>query len=142
MTSSLALWNGCERSYRTELVLIAPRKPLCGMKSGSAPFGGGFKRATLNKMGRPAKTAKKGKTGRGAWGESDRKHFTSREVRPRSPTTTLIQLDDLDAAKAERMAPHSFIVFQTSPGKFQAWVAVEKGAPPDFRRRRCLSCLV
>jgi len=56
-------------------------------------------------------------------------------IRPRSATATLIQLDDLDFAKAERLAPHSFIVFQTSPANYQAWVAVEKGAPEDFSRR-------
>jgi hypothetical protein len=56
-------------------------------------------------------------------------------IRPRSSTATLIQLDDLDFARAERLAPHSVIVFQTSPANYQAWVAVEPGAPPDFRRR-------
>jgi hypothetical protein len=56
-------------------------------------------------------------------------------IRPRSTAATLIQLDDLDAAKAERIAPHSFIVFQTSPANYQAWVAVEPGAPEDFSRR-------
>lgn len=56
-------------------------------------------------------------------------------IRPRSTAATLIQLDDLDASKAERIAPHSFIVFQTSPGNYQAWVAVEKEAPEDFSRR-------
>src|SRR6185437_1144643 len=56
-------------------------------------------------------------------------------IRPRSTTATLIQLDDLDFAKAERIAPHSVIVFQTSPANYQAWVAVEAGAPEDFSRR-------
>ncbi len=56
-------------------------------------------------------------------------------IRPRPVTTTLIQLDDLDFAKAERIAPHAFIVFQTSPANYQAWVAVEKDAPENFGRR-------
>jgi len=56
-------------------------------------------------------------------------------IRPRSSTATLIQLDDLDSVRAEKLAPHSVIVFQTSPANYQAWVAVEAGAPPDFRRR-------
>jgi hypothetical protein len=56
-------------------------------------------------------------------------------IRPRSTTATLIQLDDLDFAKAERIGPLAFIVFQTSPGNYQAWLAVEKGAPLDFSRR-------
>jgi hypothetical protein len=56
-------------------------------------------------------------------------------IRPRLTAAMLIQLDDLDAAKAERIAPHAFIVFQTSPANYQAWVAVEQGAPEDFSRR-------
>jgi hypothetical protein len=56
-------------------------------------------------------------------------------IRPRSSTCTLVQLDDLDFAKAGRIAPHSVIVFQTSPANYQAWVAVEAGAPEDFCRR-------
>ncbi|MGH9354097.1 MAG: DNA-primase RepB domain-containing protein [Terriglobia bacterium] len=56
-------------------------------------------------------------------------------IRPRTAAATLIQLDDLDPAKAERIAPHSFIEFQTSPGNYQAWVAVEKDVPEDFSRR-------
>jgi hypothetical protein len=56
-------------------------------------------------------------------------------IRPRSTGATLIQLDDLDFAKAERIAPRAFIVFQTSPANYQAWVAVEAGAPEDFSRR-------
>lgn len=56
-------------------------------------------------------------------------------IRPRSTTTRLIQLDDLDTGKAERIAQHAFIVIQTSPGNHQAWVAVEKDAPEDFSRR-------
>ena len=56
-------------------------------------------------------------------------------IRPRSKTATLIQLDDLDFARCERIAPQSVIVIQTSPANYQAWVAVEKDAPEDFARR-------
>lgn len=56
-------------------------------------------------------------------------------IRPRSSTATLIQLDDLDLAKVERIAPLAFLVFTTSPGNGQAWVAFEKEAPEDFARR-------
>jgi RepB DNA-primase from phage plasmid len=56
-------------------------------------------------------------------------------IRPRSSSATLIQLDDLDFAKAMRIAPRAFLVFQTSPANYQAWVAVEAGAPADFARR-------
>jgi hypothetical protein len=40
-------------------------------------------------------------------------------IRPRSTTATLIQLDDLDFAKADHIAPLAFIVFKTSPGGSQ-----------------------
>jgi hypothetical protein len=56
-------------------------------------------------------------------------------IRPRSTDATLIQLDDLDSEKAKRIAPYALIEFQTSPGNFQAWVAVEKDAAEDFSRR-------
>lgn len=60
-------------------------------------------------------------------------------VRPRAATVKLIQLDDLDHAKSDRVASYSFLVLRTSPGptgtgNFQAWVAV-KDAPADFSRR-------
>jgi hypothetical protein len=45
-------------------------------------------------------------------------------VRPRSTGTTLIQLDDLDATATERVKPFSFLILCTSPGNYQAWVAV------------------
>ena len=55
-------------------------------------------------------------------------------IRPRSTAATLIQLDDLPAAAAAAITRHAFMVLCTSPGNFQAWVAV-KDAPPDFARR-------
>lgn len=55
-------------------------------------------------------------------------------IRPRANSVTLIQLDDLDSAKAKRVAAHAFMVLETSPGNFQAWVAV-KDAPEDLARR-------
>jgi hypothetical protein len=61
-------------------------------------------------------------------------------VRPRFKEPQIIQLDDLDAAKAERLAPHAFMVLRTSPGNFQAWVAVSDSpqssdAAKDLARR-------
>jgi len=61
-------------------------------------------------------------------------------IRPIFTTPQLIQLDDLDPTKAERMAPHAFMVLQTSPGNFQAWLAVSDGpkdeaAAKDLARR-------
>ena len=55
-------------------------------------------------------------------------------VRPRSSGATLIQLDDLGEDAAERLRPASFLVLRTSPGNYQAWVAVAD-ADADFARR-------
>ena len=55
-------------------------------------------------------------------------------VRPRSAGATLIQLDDLGDDAAERLRQVSFLVLRTSPGNFQAWVAVAD-ADADFARR-------
>ena len=51
-------------------------------------------------------------------------------VRPSLKQPQLVQLDDLDAKKAERVAPHAFMVLNTSPRNFQAWLAVSD-APKD-----------
>jgi hypothetical protein len=62
-------------------------------------------------------------------------------IRPRSAGTRLIQLDDLNAEKAARIAPHAFIEILTSPGNYQSWVAVndipgdDLEAARDFARR-------
>ena len=55
-------------------------------------------------------------------------------VRPRSAGATLIQLDDLGEDAAARLRPVSFLVLRTSPGNYQAWVAVAD-ADADFARR-------
>ena len=55
-------------------------------------------------------------------------------VRPRSSGATLIQLDDLGEDAATRLRPVSFLVLRTSPGNYQAWVAVAD-ADADFARR-------
>ena len=61
-------------------------------------------------------------------------------VRPyRPPAALLVQLDDLNAASIERLRPAAFLILNTSPGNFQAWVAVtnDTGATDaDFARRR------
>jgi len=61
-------------------------------------------------------------------------------IRPIFTTPQLVQLDDLDAMKAERVAAYAFMVLQTSPGNFQAWLAVSDGpndktAKEDLARR-------
>jgi RepB DNA-primase from phage plasmid len=56
-------------------------------------------------------------------------------LRPRTTGRRgLVQLDDLNEEAAARVAPYSFMVLATSPGNFQAWVAVDN-APQDFARR-------
>jgi hypothetical protein len=55
-------------------------------------------------------------------------------VRPRSGGPALIQLDDLDAAAEAKLRPVSFLTLRTSPGNYQAWVAVAE-ADAGFARR-------
>ncbi|MHB1424708.1 MAG: RepB family DNA primase [Gemmataceae bacterium] len=55
-------------------------------------------------------------------------------VRPRSRGLTLIQLDDLDTDAEAKLRPVSFLTLCTSPGSFQAWVAVAD-ADAGFARR-------
>ena len=43
------------------------------------------------------------------------------------PAVVLVQLDDLEQKQLERVRPAAFLTLQTSPGNYQAWVAVEGG---------------
>ncbi|HEY7427691.1 MAG TPA: DNA-primase RepB domain-containing protein [Gemmataceae bacterium] len=52
-------------------------------------------------------------------------------VRRRGP---VIQLDDLDDTAVEKLRPVSFLILRTSPGNYQAWVAVAD-ADENFARR-------
>ena len=45
-------------------------------------------------------------------------------VRPHGPAVTFIQLDDLKVGNLTRIAPAVFLTLETSPGDFQAWVAM------------------
>jgi len=61
-------------------------------------------------------------------------------IRPRFTEPQIIQLDDLDGTKADRVAPHAFMMLYTSPGNCQAWIAVSDGpkdeaAAKDLARR-------
>jgi RepB DNA-primase from phage plasmid len=49
---------------------------------------------------------------------------------------TLIQLDDLDREALGRVAPVSFLELETSPGNYQAWVAVTDADETTGRRLR------
>lgn len=56
-------------------------------------------------------------------------------VRPHGPTVTFIQLDDLAPAMLAQLAPAVFLTLQTSPGNFQAWIAMDGAEDKDFARR-------
>ncbi len=58
-------------------------------------------------------------------------------IRPEPPAATaLIQLDDLPAAMVDRPRAVAFMALETSPGNFQAWVAVAAAeADADLSRR-------
>ena len=62
---------------------------------------------------------------------AERQHNVIVRAAPRPP---LIQLDDLGEDAAERLRPVSFLILRTSPGNYQAWVAVADG-DADFARR-------
>jgi len=56
-------------------------------------------------------------------------------VRPiAARTLSLIQLDDLSASQLDRVRAFSFLVLETSPQNFQAWVAVTDAGPETTRR--------
>jgi hypothetical protein len=56
-------------------------------------------------------------------------------IRPRRPERAeIIQLDDLNAEQAQRFKHRAFMTLCTSPGNYQAWVAVSD-SEPDFARR-------
>lgn len=58
-------------------------------------------------------------------------------IRPRSTFARIVQLDDLDAAKVDSVAPFAFMTFRTSPGNFQAWLAV-RDTPDEEKAARDL----
>jgi hypothetical protein len=56
-------------------------------------------------------------------------------IRPYTPpAVVLVQLDDLEQKQLELVRPAAFLTLQTSPGNYQAWVAVQ-GGDRDFTRR-------
>jgi hypothetical protein len=56
-------------------------------------------------------------------------------IRPHSDQAAIIQLDDLTPANLARVQEAAFMVIETSPGNFQAWVAVEGAEDKEFARR-------
>ncbi len=55
-------------------------------------------------------------------------------VRPRRSGPVLIQLDDLDGDAEASLRPVSLLTLKTSPGNYQAWIAVAD-SDADFARR-------
>jgi hypothetical protein len=45
-------------------------------------------------------------------------------IRPMGPDVAFVQLDDLDGTQLDRVRPAAFTIHTTSPGNFQAWIAV------------------
>ena len=56
-------------------------------------------------------------------------------VRPHGPGVSFIQLDDLAADQLPALAPAVFLTLETSPGNFQAWLALAGREDKDFARR-------
>jgi hypothetical protein len=56
-------------------------------------------------------------------------------VRPHGPGVSFIQLDDLKADKLPPLAPAVFLSLETSPGNYQAWLALPGAEDKDFARR-------
>ena len=56
-------------------------------------------------------------------------------VRPHGLGVSFIQLDDLKADMLARLAPAVFLILKTSPGNFQAWIAITGAEDKDFARR-------
>ncbi len=56
-------------------------------------------------------------------------------IRPHGPAVTFVQLDDIDQAGIDRITPAAFLALETSPGNFQAWIALPDQADEDFARR-------
>jgi RepB DNA-primase from phage plasmid len=56
-------------------------------------------------------------------------------IRPYGPGVSFIQLDDIKAEQLPALAPAVFLVLETSPANFQAWVALRHLPGPEFARR-------
>jgi RepB DNA-primase from phage plasmid len=56
-------------------------------------------------------------------------------VRPHGDGVNFIQLDDLKAGQLAPLAPAVFLALETSPGNYQAWLALPGAEDKDFARR-------
>jgi RepB DNA-primase from phage plasmid len=56
-------------------------------------------------------------------------------VRPLGPGVTFTQLDDIKGEPLALLAPPVFLILETSPGNFQAWLALAGDEDKEFTRR-------
>ena len=56
-------------------------------------------------------------------------------VRPHGPGIAFLQLDDLASDRLPNLAPAVFLALETSPGNFQAWLALPGKEDKEFARR-------
>ena len=56
-------------------------------------------------------------------------------ARPHGSGVSFVQLDDLKAERLAAVAPAALLTLETSPGNFQAWVALPGGEDKDLARR-------
>jgi hypothetical protein len=56
-------------------------------------------------------------------------------VRPHGAGVSFLQLDDLAGERLPRLAPAVFLTLETSPGNYQAWLAVTGPEDKDLARR-------
>jgi RepB DNA-primase from phage plasmid len=63
---------------------------------------------------------------------ADRLNLT---IRPRGRGVRFIQLDDLAIDKLPALAAAMFLIIETSPGNYQAWLALAGGHDREFARR-------
>lgn len=57
-------------------------------------------------------------------------------IRPMGQGVAFVQLDDLNAEQLDRVRPAVFIIHATSPGNYQAWIAVSGMSEGKEQRTR------
>lgn len=68
--------------------------------------------------------------------EEAARHQHNLILRPHAQGVQLVQLDDLNATALARVASASFLTLETSPGNYQAWLAIPGGTPELARTLR------
>jgi len=72
-------------------------------------------------------------------------NFITRPRMPKGAAVALVQLDDLNPAALGKVREESFLTLETSPGNFQAWLALDEGElaadGAEGMRRRLIDAL-